>query len=294
MVGEPRPVGTAILNQIETRPELDPNAVGFLGMSLGGYLAIRMAAHDRRVKAVAAVSPPYSADIYWNVTLSGLRRELAALYSIDEREMGKVIDRITLAEALPVLECPLIVSGGGHDHITPSTEAWRIFEDSHCEREIVFYPRGAHDCFNVLDDLRPRMVSWMAQRLAKHAHAYPTNGNGNGDGNGHGAAHGNGANGNGQVNGNGNGNGDDASWGAWTRNGAGDHGAPWAPAEAVDPEFGDHLCGEPPSRVWQQNVKADLPAQWTWPWERDARPAVEVVVRRFPASSNGNSGPSHR
>lgn len=165
MVAEPRPVGTAILNEIEAQPGLDPERIGFLGMSLGGYLAIRMAAHDARVRAVAAVSPPYSADIYWNVTLSGLRRELAALYNLDEREMGREVHRITLSGALPRLRAPLLVAGGGQDHITPATEAWRIFQDARSEREIVFYPKGAHDCFNVLADLRPRMVSWMARRL---------------------------------------------------------------------------------------------------------------------------------
>lgn len=170
MVAEPRPVGTAILNEIESHPELDPDRIAFLGMSLGGYLAIRMAAHDTRVRAVGAVSPPYSADIYWNVTLSALRRELAALYGIDEREMGREVHRITLSETLPKLRVPLLVAGGGQDHITPGTEAWRIFEDARTEREIVFYPKGAHDCFNVLADLRPRMVSWLATRLGVRNH----------------------------------------------------------------------------------------------------------------------------
>jgi len=167
MVAEPRPVGVAILNQIETRPELDPGAVAFFGMSLGGYMAIRMASHDPRIKAVAAVSPPYSADIYWNVTLSAMRRELAALYNMEEREMASAIHRITLASVLPRLRCPLLVAGGGNDLITPGREAWRIFEGATCERELVFYPRGAHDCFNVLADLRPRLTGWIARQLGR-------------------------------------------------------------------------------------------------------------------------------
>src|SRR5262245_23399693 len=57
MVAEPRPVGVAILDHLETWPELDAGAVGFMGLSLGGYLSIRMASHDPRVKAVAAISP---------------------------------------------------------------------------------------------------------------------------------------------------------------------------------------------------------------------------------------------
>lgn len=168
MVAEPRPVGVAILNQIEATSELDPGAVAFFGMSLGGYLAIRMASHDSRVKAVAAVSPPYSADIYWNVTLSSLRKELAALYDIEEREMGASVDRITLADVLPRLTCPLLVAGGGHDLITPGTEAWRIFEDARSRRELIYYPEGAHECFNVLADLRPRMLDWIARQIEKH------------------------------------------------------------------------------------------------------------------------------
>src|SRR5204863_4946997 len=83
-------------------------------------------------------------------------------------EMDRHIPRITLAETLPKLDRPLMVAGGGHDLITPGDEAFRIFEAARCERELVFYPRGAHDCFNVLGDLRPRMVSWVARQLSRH------------------------------------------------------------------------------------------------------------------------------
>jgi hypothetical protein len=148
-------------------------------------MALRMAAHDRRIRAVAAVSPPYSADIYWNVTLAGMRRELAALYNMDESEMAKAIDRITLARVMPHLRTPLLVAGGGNDLITPGSEAWRIFEAATGERELIYYPRGAHDCFNVLSDLRPRVVSWLARHLVgarRRASAHASGPSWNGDG----------------------------------------------------------------------------------------------------------------
>src|SRR5882672_10783176 len=190
MVAEPRPVGEAIMGEIEAHPELDINAVGMLGLSLGGYIAIRMAAHDPRVKAVAAVSPPYALDVYWNITLAGMRRELAALYGIDEREMGAEIERITLAGVIDTLRCPLMLTAGGHDHLTPGREAWRIFEDARCEREMVFYPRAGHECFNVLGDLRPRMTRWLARKIvpargAIWAPTMATAGDGHADGDGH-------------------------------------------------------------------------------------------------------------
>src|SRR5206468_2456163 len=182
----------------------------FFGQSLGGYLAIRMASFDSRIRAVAAVSPPYSADVYWNVTLVGMRRELAALYGMAEEEMGREVHRITLQHALPHLRCPLMISGGGHDLITPGEEAWRIFDGAHCDRELVYYPRGGHDCFNMLGDLRPRMAGWLARQLKFHRSrsrrpflAVETNGHG-----------------------------------------------PHLAAEAVDPDFADALTGEPELRRW--------------------------------------------
>lgn len=243
MVAEPRPVGSAVLDQIESHPDLDGAAVAFMGMSLGGYMAIRMASYDRRIRAVAAVSPPYSADIYWKVTLSGLRHELAALYDIDERDMGATIEKITLAGVLPDLRCPLMVAGGGRDHITPGREAWRIFEGATCERELVYYPRGSHDCFNVMNDLRPRMVGWLASQLERH-HAPARRPR---------------------------------------RRSVGFADTPWRAAEAVDPDFADALCGDVPRLTWNRSEPVASPGGWSWGMESedDQRP-IEVVCRVAP------------
>ena len=238
-VAEPRPLGVAIMNHIESRPDLNPEAVAFAGLSLGGYCAIRMAAHDPRVRAVAAVSPPFSADVYWNVTLFAMRRELAALYDMPVEEMDRHIPRITLAETLPTFDRPLMVAGGGHDMITPGEEAFRIFEAARCERELVFYPRGAHECFNVLADLRPRMLGWLARQLERHRPepaARPK------------------------------------------RAGAPPREPAWVAAEAVDPDFADELRGDMRPREWHApNERPSLGALFRWPWAAERR--LEVVRR---------------
>jgi carboxymethylenebutenolidase len=48
--------GQTVLNAVECArglPNVDPQSIGLLGFSLGGYLAIAVAAHDRNVKCVA-------------------------------------------------------------------------------------------------------------------------------------------------------------------------------------------------------------------------------------------------
>ena len=165
MVAEPRPFWDAVFRAIEAEPALDPGRVALLGTSLGGFLAIRMAAHDPRVKAVATVSPPYSIGIYWDLTLAGMRRELAAFYNTSVARIGDVVGRLSLAGVVPELRAPLLVAGGGHDLITPGEEARRVFDEARCERQLVYYPNGAHDCFNVLGDLRPRVAGWLSDHL---------------------------------------------------------------------------------------------------------------------------------
>jgi 2,6-dihydroxypseudooxynicotine hydrolase len=236
-VAEPRPLGVAIMNHIEAVPELDSDAVAYMGLSLGGYAAIKMAAHDKRVRCVAAVSPPFSVDVYWNVTLFSMRKELASLYEMTVEEMDRFIPRITLATTLPDLKCPLMVAGGGHDMITPSDEAERIFTTARCERELIHYPRGAHECFNVLADLRPRMCGWVAKHLSKHRATAPPRPK---------------------------------------RAGPDPRDAAFIAGEAVDPDFADDLAGEGPRLEWySHHADRSLAARFSWPWAAERK--VQVV-----------------
>jgi len=236
-VAEPRPLGVAIMNHIESMPELDPDAVAYMGLSLGGYAAIRMASYDQRVRCVAAVSPPYSADVYWNVTLYAMRRELASLYSMSVTEMDRYVPRMTLEHTLPDLRAPLMLAGGGHDMITPGDEAQRIFAHARCERELVYYPRGAHECFNVLADLRPRMTGWVARQLQRHRAAKPVRPR---------------------------------------RAGPDPRDAMLLAAEAVDPDFADELAGEGPQIEWHRETEQpSIPARFSWPWSAERQ--VQVV-----------------
>jgi 2,6-dihydroxypseudooxynicotine hydrolase len=230
-VAEPRPLGVAIMNHVESMPELDSDAVAYMGLSLGGYAAIRMASYDKRVRCVAAVSPPYSVDVYWNVTLFAMRRELASLYSMSVTEMDKYIPRITLEHTLPDLHVPLMLAGGGHDMITPGEEAQRIFANARCERELVYYPRGAHECFNVLADLRPRMTAWVARQLSKHRASPPPRPR---------------------------------------RAGPDPRDAMFMAAEAVDADFADDLAGEGPRMEWHsRRDNASIAARFSWPWSAE-------------------------
>ena len=116
--------------------------------------------------------------------------------------------------------------GGGQDHITPGTEAWRIFDAARSEREIVFYPRGGHDCFNVMSDLRPRLVAWVARQLEPHRGVTPRRR-------------------------------------AWDGGATIPHGPP---PKRSTPSSPKRCAARRPKRVWHESAEPGVPVRWEWPW----------------------------
>ena len=103
----------------------------------------------------------------------------------------------------------------------------------------MFYPRGAHDCFNVLADLRPRMVAWLARQIERH--------------------HGPLRPGRSRV--------------------ESEPEAHWNAAEAVDPEFADALLGDVTRMEWRPRESESLPAHWRPNIVPLGRERLEVVHR---------------
>src|SRR5260370_38011871 len=55
----------AIVDHLEQRPDIDPDRVGLLGISLGGYYAPRGAAFEHRIKACAAWCGVWDYGLRW-------------------------------------------------------------------------------------------------------------------------------------------------------------------------------------------------------------------------------------
>jgi carboxymethylenebutenolidase len=118
-----------------THASVDATRVGLLGFSLGGYLALSVAATDPRVKAVVEY-------------FGGLPEELT-----------HHAHRIA----------PTLILHGERDNTVPVTEAHKLkklFEETGTAFEIKLYPNAGH-AFTGLDllDAGQRTVSFLEQRL---------------------------------------------------------------------------------------------------------------------------------
>jgi dienelactone hydrolase len=157
-----RPVG-AVLDWIDSRPDLDGNRTGVYGISLGGYYALRAAAFVPRLKAVVGNAGPFTFGDLWD-GLPGLTREAFRVRSrstSDEEARSRAAE-LTLA-GVERVHCPTLVVFGKLDRIIPYSEAVRISAIPGIE--LVTYETGNHGVTDQAFASRSLLADWLARRL---------------------------------------------------------------------------------------------------------------------------------
>jgi dienelactone hydrolase len=156
---------TAALDALGGRPQIDPGRVGVVGISLGLYYAVRAAAFEPRLKAVAGVSGPYDMGAAWEHKPS-LTREAFAHYSgaATDDEARERARQLNLAGVAPTVQQPCLVVTGKRDRVIPWEQTKRI-ADEVPHAEWVLYDDGTHVCNNIPFRYRPLISDWLRDRL---------------------------------------------------------------------------------------------------------------------------------
>ncbi len=158
---------STVLGWLGRQPDINARRIGILGRSLGGYYAIRSAAHDPRIKACVAWGPLYDMSSWEHMAettrlgfqyVSGQPSEAAAKHYLQEA--------ITLMGAADRVRCPLYVLHGALDDLIPSYHVDRLDQEvRQAEKTFVIEPEGNHCCHNLYPIVRPRMADWLASKL---------------------------------------------------------------------------------------------------------------------------------
>lgn len=151
-----------VFEMLQSSPVADPGRVGVLGISIGGNLAIRSLAYDRRIAAAIAVTPPYE-PARWIVHSSPLHRsELRETFQAsDERnQMVEIAASFSLKDIATVIQRPTLIVGGGRDLVVPPSESTSLASRLGALSTLDWYPKGGHVLYNELSAWMTDVAQW--------------------------------------------------------------------------------------------------------------------------------------
>lgn len=156
---------SAILDAVADRPELDPERIGAVGVSLGGHYVVRAAAFEPRITALAGVSGPYDFAAEWEsmpeLTRETIEHHTGADGEADARRRAHELNLDGVAERV---RQPCLVVTGQLDRVIGWRQTKRI-ADAAPNSEWVLFRDGTHVCNNIPFKYRPLVADWIRAQL---------------------------------------------------------------------------------------------------------------------------------
>jgi dienelactone hydrolase len=125
---DPERILKAIIDYLETRPDVDASRIGLMGISMGGWGTPRAASGEKRIKAIwmAAGSYDLGADLfdYYPPIQDRVRWIIGARDLADAR---KKLRDYTLEGRADKIECPMLIGYGADDRIMDPEGAHRLY-----------------------------------------------------------------------------------------------------------------------------------------------------------------------
>lgn len=159
------PMGAAI-DALEASAQVDVTRIGIWGSSMGGFLVLRAAAFEPRIRAAISSGGFFDFRDYrfWALTTQLNVMEDLMVDSLAEAR-GYIDERCTLEGVTEKIQVPYMVIHGARDELVSVEEGRRMAEGP--RGEFVIFEDGFHTCTNYNATLVPLMCDWMAQKLSE-------------------------------------------------------------------------------------------------------------------------------
>ncbi|GAA1850543.1 prolyl oligopeptidase family serine peptidase [Pseudonocardia ailaonensis] len=168
----------AFIDYLETRDDVDPDRIGVMGISLGGYYAPRAAAFEPRIKCVVAWGAILDWGATWQKRWATRSTEVSVpldqlMWVLQKDTMEEALERVkewTLVDVLPRITQPALVMHGENDRQIPLDDAYKAFElISSTDKELKIFTLadgGAEHCHSDEPAGAINYVSdWAAEKL---------------------------------------------------------------------------------------------------------------------------------
>ncbi len=136
---------TAAIDWLGTRPDVDPERIGGLGFSMGGYVMAQVAAGDSRLRAVVLEALPPSFDEYLDHLHDkwGMLSRMPARWAVDHAGMDTtaLAPRSVVAGISPR---PVLIIGGSDDPVISPAMLRELYDAAREPKQLWLVPRALH------------------------------------------------------------------------------------------------------------------------------------------------------
>lgn len=130
--------GTAIVDYLAARPDVDPTRIALVGASMGGYRAARVAAFEHRLAATVAWGAIWDFKAIWERRRNSPRGAVStppnhALHVMGAETFDEVAEKMTpwnLTGIASKIRCPMLVVHGEDDAQIFVEDAYKVYEES--------------------------------------------------------------------------------------------------------------------------------------------------------------------
>jgi dienelactone hydrolase len=158
-------VVAALAGRLQQHPDIDADRLAFLGISFGGYFALRVS---------QALGPLFRCVVNLSggplvAPFDGLPRRLKADFTFalmggDAAEMQDRLDGLAIDQTI-LPGTPVLSIHGGRDDIFPVGSLLALDSAWQQRHELRVYPEEAHVCLNLLSTCSLEAADWVAERL---------------------------------------------------------------------------------------------------------------------------------
>lgn len=157
----------SVAEYVRTLPRVDALRVVVMGVSVGGYLALKSYTAVKSVVGIRAIvefGGPYSLDMAHCSPLvyDGFMRLVGAT---DRAEAERLLAGQSLADTLGGIDVPVLVAHGGKDDIVPLEDAYRIHREIGVNAELYIEPLAKHNMNDHHRISRPQVADWVRERV---------------------------------------------------------------------------------------------------------------------------------
>jgi len=157
----------AVMDYLETRPEIDMGRIGIYGWAMGGFFAPRVAAVDSRVRACVSMPVRYSLVDWDNVGKMQTDAYQHLFGNVSYEEGREIASSFTQEGILPQVRCPFLIVHGGRGDTVEQEDSERAARDAGGPTELVVYEEGDHLCINIRYKSWSMMMDWFAKKLGE-------------------------------------------------------------------------------------------------------------------------------